>query len=266
MKLLFPNGDHGPVVLSTGVTTIGADAGATIRLSGQGIGLIHCEIDYNGVAALIRVHNRDNETHVNNTLVISELAVKAGDALKIGSVHCRVVDTDRPAAAAPAARPASDAEGATKVRMALPKFMLRGVSGSTFGKNFALKPQMTIGRSADCEISIPTEEVSRRHAMLKLAADGVVVEDLGSANGTFINGERVQRGTLKPGDELRLDNVRFMLVVPGQEITAAAKTSAPTQATAPAAKSSRPLPLIVGGVVALIVVIVGGLYAAGMLG
>ncbi len=50
-----------------------------------------------------------------------------------------------------------------------------------------------------------------------MTADGVHVEDMSSANGTFINDKRIQTGMLKPGEELRLDTVRFMLVAPGMD-------------------------------------------------
>ena len=51
-----------------------------------------------------------------------------------------------------------------------------------------------------------------------ITADGVMVEDLGSANGTFVANQRVQQSALlKPGEELRLDTVRFQLVAPGMD-------------------------------------------------
>jgi pSer/pThr/pTyr-binding forkhead associated (FHA) protein len=95
--------------------------------------------------------------------------------------------------------------------------MLRGVSGTTFGKTFAVTDNAVIGRQPDCDIPVPAEEISRQHARLKVTAEGVHVEDMGSANGTFINGKRVQNGLLKPGEELRLDTVRFLLVTPGMD-------------------------------------------------
>src|SRR5262249_26789675 len=68
------------------------------------------------------------------------------------------------------------------------------------------------------------------------AAAGAVVEDLGSANGTFVNDQRVHTPTLlKPGDEVRFDTVRFLLVSPAQEAQAAA--AARSEAAAP---STRP--------------------------
>jgi hypothetical protein len=121
--------------------------------------------------------------------------------------------------------------GATRMRMAVPKFVLRGVSGPAFGKTYPIPSAQVIGRSDECNISIASDEISRRHAQVKPTQDGLAVEDLGSANGTFINGQRVQNGLLKPGDELRLDTIRFLLVAPGMEIASAAKptTQLPVQ-------------------------------------
>ena len=55
---------------------------------------------------------------------------------------------------------------------------------------------------------MPAEEISRHHAKLQVTADGVLVEDMSSANGTFINDKRIQTGVLKPGEELSAEAVR----------------------------------------------------------
>lgn len=119
-----------------------------------------------------------------------------------------VIQTDTSRAAA------ADDAGATRIRMAVPRFVLRGVSGAAFGKTYPVAAMQTIGRQSDCDIEIASEEISRRHAQVKPVPEGLHVEDLGSANGTFINGKRIQQGVLKPGEELRLDNIRFLLIAP----------------------------------------------------
>ena len=121
------------------------------------------------------------------------------------------------------------------MRQALPKYILRGVSGPTFGKTYALVGTMVVGRQPDCDIPIAAEEISRQHARLQVTPEGVMVEDMGSANGTFINDKRVHTALLKPGEELRLDTVRFMLMSPGMD---APKPTTPAPAPAPVAKSS----------------------------
>ena len=60
---------------------------------------------------------------------------------------------------------------------------------------------LVIGRSPDCDITIDNPAISRKHATIKFEADHYVLTDLGSSNGTFLNGERLTEPTeLKPGD------------------------------------------------------------------
>ena len=75
--------------------------------------------------------------------------------------------------------------------------------------------EVTIGRSADCQWVIPSGAVSRRHAVLRRHGNELVVEDLGSSNGTMVNGERL-RGprTLCDQDKLQLGAVEIRVVIP----------------------------------------------------
>lgn len=71
-----------------------------------------------------------------------------------------------------------------------------------------------VGRHQWCDIRIYSPRVSRRHCYLALDRDGVLVRDLGSTNGTLINGRRVEEGVLRPGDELSIAHFRFRLEGP----------------------------------------------------
>lgn len=240
MKLLFPNGEHEPVELKPGTTRVGSAAGNDLLLMAPGIAAQHCELVFDGSTGAIKVLNPVNSIALNGRQVMAETPIKPGDIILFGKIGTRVLASERMQAAAAAARKESEEDGRTRVRQALPKFVLRGVSGSTFGKTFALVGTMTVGRASECDISIPTDEVSRQHAKLQVLPDGVAVEDMGSANGTFVNDKRVHTGMLKPGEELRLDTVRFMLVAPHLEMqqVARAAESASAKPTAAAVPSS----------------------------
>jgi hypothetical protein len=87
---------------------------------------------------------------------------------------------------------------------ALYQFVMR--SGPTPGVTFALEgDQLVIGRDAAHAVSINDAEVSRKHARLTFQGGKYVIEDLGSTNGTFVNGQRlVSPAVLKPGDVVSL--------------------------------------------------------------
>jgi len=76
-------------------------------------------------------------------------------------------------------------------------------------------PFMTIGRSMDNDIIIEGEGVSRHHAQIKLRQGQYVLRDLESANGTFVNGQRIhEECVLQHGDRIRLANVELTFEIP----------------------------------------------------
>jgi len=93
--------------------------------------------------------------------------------------------------------------------------LLRGVSGEIFGKQYQVRDKTLIGRDAYCDIVLPYPEVSRHHVRLDAAADGVRLYDLGSSNGTFVNGQQVREALLSNGDEIAIHVARFRFEVPG---------------------------------------------------
>ncbi len=76
------------------------------------------------------------------------------------------------------------------------------------------KPVLFVGRDSDCDVVLTgSRRVSRKHCCLAHVNDQLIVRDLGSMNGIWINGKRVERtGSLKLGDELAIGDIRFRLV------------------------------------------------------
>ena len=250
MKLVFPGGEHVPVELADGTTSIGSSRDCTIVLAVSGVAPRHCEIRIEGEHAVVHPLDAVAPTVLNGRQVGGDAPIKDGDLLVFGRVGCSINASERKVAPrpAPAPRTHSDDDGRTRVRATLPKFLLRGVSGTTFGKTFAVTDNAVIGRQPDCDIPVPAEEISRHHVRLKLTPQGVHVEDLGSANGTFINDKRVQTGLLKPGEELRLDTVRFLLVTPGMDARQQSAPGRPAPAPQPA-RGSPMLWIVIGAIV-----------------
>jgi pSer/pThr/pTyr-binding forkhead associated (FHA) protein len=72
---------------------------------------------------------------------------------------------------------------------------------------------VVVGRDPRCDVRLDSLRVSRRHCCMTQADGEVVVRDLHSTNGIRINGERVQLGRLRPGDELSIAHFRYRLEV-----------------------------------------------------
>ena len=257
MKLVFPNGEHAQVPLNQGINKIGSAKDGTVVLERPGIAPVHCEIHQSGIGVNLQVPAGGPPVMVNDKPVREMIALRPGDTILIGQVMIRVAapDAPRPASSGSTGQFDPDADsGATRMRAAVPKFILRGVSGPVFGKMYPVGGPTVIGRAPECGIPVTVDEISRRHVELKPVQDGLSVEDLGSANGTYVNGQRVQKGFMKPGDELRLDAVRFMLVAPGQEVAAARKPDATAAGSGGSGGSGKMIGIIVAIVVAIVAV------------
>lgn len=83
-------------------------------------------------------------------------------------------------------------------------------------RSFSLTRDITVvGRREDCDLRIPLGEVSRKHCRLVRDGDVFRLEDLGSSNGTYHNGQRVQEVSLSPGDSIQVGPVVFVLQIDG---------------------------------------------------
>lgn len=89
--------------------------------------------------------------------------------------------------------------------------VLRLASGKFAGQTYELRGTFRIGRHPFNEVSLPDLSVSRYHCWLAVEDGRTVVEDLASANGTFVNGDRLRtRRPLKHGDRLLVGHTQFV--------------------------------------------------------
>ncbi len=83
-------------------------------------------------------------------------------------------------------------------------YALRFISGKYQGGEFPLPPEreIVIGRSSDLDMVLVEDMVSRKHAKISTTNGQIIIMDLGSTNGTFVNGEKVRKTRLKEGDRI----------------------------------------------------------------
>jgi hypothetical protein len=107
-----------------------------------------------------------------------------------------------------------------------------------------------LGRDPSCDLVLNDPRCSRRHAVIEAGPQGLSVRDTGSANGVVVNGEKVERANLKPGDEVRLGEIVLKVlpeevpgtVVMGPEEMVDFPGSAPPPPAPAAAPQPRPVP------------------------
>jgi predicted component of type VI protein secretion system len=98
-------------------------------------------------------------------------------------------------------------------------------------RSFSLSREMTvIGRRQDCDLMIPLGEISRKHCRIIKDDDGLRLEDLGSSNGTFHNGRRVQEAHLNAGDTIAVGPVKFVVQIDGVPAEDEMQPNAPAEA------------------------------------
>src|SRR3954451_1373544 len=118
--------------------------------------------------------------------------------------------------------------------------------GEAERRSFSITRDVTvIGRREDCDFRIPLGEVSRKHCRVIKNGQTVKVEDLGSSNGTYCNGMRVQEADLNPGDTLQVGPAVFVVQIdgtPGEDemapVTAEAAAAAAAADAAPSAEAA----------------------------
>jgi len=252
MKLVFPGGEHPQVLLGQGVNNVGSDPRANIVIDRPGVMPQHCQLHVTPHGVMLDVPS-GADVSVNGRPVAGLIALRRGDAVAFTGVEARLSSVD--AAGGVGRRldtpeAANDGAGVTAVRAVLPRYVLRAVSGNGFGRNYPLSGATVIGRAPESTIRLDETGISRMHARLVPTDEGVMVEDLNSTNGTFVNGKRVLREEARVGDELGFDTLRFRLAAsnPGEPILRE-DGDAPTRAV------SRPL-------IALVVVLAAAVAAA----
>jgi len=109
------------------------------------------------------------------------------------------------------------------------QWALRFISGKYQGGEFPLRPhrEIVIGRSSELDMVLVEDMVSRKHAKITTDDKTVSIQDLGSTNGTFVNGEKIRKVELKDGDRILIGTSIVKLVyVDGENTNGLSETEA----------------------------------------
>lgn len=107
------------------------------------------------------------------------------------------------------------------------QLILKVLSGQRSGQQLKIpQPKCFVGRAPDCQLRPDTDQISRHHCVISQFDDAVLVRDLGSKNGTFINGERITREReVNDGDLLEIGPFSFQVILVQTPVVASAPTA-----------------------------------------
>jgi pSer/pThr/pTyr-binding forkhead associated (FHA) protein len=130
------------------------------------------------------------------------------------------------------------------------QWALRFISGKYQGGEFPLRPnrEIIIGRSSDLDMVLVEDMVSRKHAKITTDDTVVTIQDLGSTNGTFVNGEKVRKADLKDGDRILIGTSIIKIVFQdGEQTSHMTETEARSKMAVAANKRSSAAPKSMAG-------------------
>ncbi len=151
--------------------------------------------------------------------------LRCGDAIYVDGFEM-LLASGKVAVAIPAsydhAAVVADALDQAGIRNVDPRVILRGVGGRYHGRSFTLEQSRLVGSCPESDVRIDDAAFAERHARIELYAESVVLRDLGSANGSLVNGERVRDAVLHPGDQVVFNGQhRFVIEAPAHMVTRA---------------------------------------------
>jgi len=173
----------------------------------------HCRLVREGGETYVEDMGSGNGTLLRGELISpnTKTKVDVGDALAVGSFTLTIEEP-----AQPDEGDTASSQGAAQAQGKLG--MLEATGGPLGGQRFGLGTDpILIGRGRRCNVQIVESLVSRRNTRIVPTDEGYLVQDLGSTNGTFVNGQRIDEVTLREGDVLRVGDQRFRFYLAGPE-------------------------------------------------
>lgn len=140
---------------------------------------------------------------INGKLITDRGTAKPGDKVSFADMEMEIVDA-----------PSENTEGEPEEQENPDDWILISRNQEMKGKRFPIKEECSIGRAKDNTICVPILSLSRLHATLSIEKAGMRVTDRQSANGTFVNGKKIDTVLLNNGDVIAFDALEFLVKGP----------------------------------------------------
>ena len=210
MRLSFANGERADFVMEGGVVNLGSAGGNALVLTGRDVAPWHARLVVDARGIVLEIMDPNARTHVNARPVREKAMLRCGDVLCLGRTTIALkADSDASIVTS------IPADVVTPMPPVLPpRAILRGVAGRHFGKAVAVNPRLVVGSATDAGLVVE-DRIAPRDAAIEWLGEALWLRDLGSPDGTLVNGVRVRNARLHPGDQLGFDRSHFVVEAPG---------------------------------------------------
>jgi hypothetical protein len=215
-KLQFKDDPNRSIWLVGERIKLGSDQGNDVILSGLGIEAFHAEIEIG--ENQLKLSMEPGTCLVNELPVDRGYQLQANDELKIGSERLLILDPKWSDTSVNQTK-TTGSIGSQSRSDKLTGWSLQALHPKLKERNFQIGNNTVVGRAKECGFSIPYKMLSREHAVFKYTGDDLVIEDLNSSNGTYLNGEQVTESTLHHDDVLAFGKLSFTVQAPASQQT-----------------------------------------------
>lgn len=193
LLLQFINIKKESAKITGGTISLGQDKSNDVVIDEPGISDFHAEISIDENRITLSDLLSENGTYVNGNRISRNKELLPWDRIKLASIEMEISESEK-------YRPGD--------------WALKKESDLLNSQYIPLNIVTTVGRSDDCDLVILDGLLSRKHAILKIENNHILIEDLNSANGTYINHQRIEKASAVPGDDITFDKISFELLGP----------------------------------------------------
>ncbi|MBV1878068.1 MAG: FHA domain-containing protein [Pseudomonadales bacterium] len=210
LKIQFKDGRSEAVSLLPPGKTIGRGLNNDVVIDQDGVNGFHADLQVDGDQVIISDVNTKTGTYLNGEKVLGPTTIRAGDTVSIQGIDLLILD------------PGEQTDGKTLVLSGTAMYKLLSTdwsliagSGPEKGQQIPIHEKTAIGRALECDISILEPALSRKHAVIEPVDGRLVIKDLGSSNGTYVNGKKIKSKILDDKDIIQFNKIRFRVKAPG---------------------------------------------------
>jgi len=204
LKLQFRDRRQEAIWLVDPLFTVGSAPENSLVINETDIADFHAEIQNKNNKVVILSRNKNAALYINNEKITKAKQLNPGDIIKLGTVELDVID--------PQSTQYQSSLGLKPAKA--PDWKLKSTASWMENQLFPIEGKTVLGREANCDISIPVEHLSRRHVEFEVKGGKLLIRDLDSSNGTYLNGNRITESYAKPGDKIKVDVISFEVVGP----------------------------------------------------